>query len=89
MVSRLHTQIIYRQQDPNVASILHLNGLDCCSGFPVAHYKGDRFGLVVAFWGLALTLGVPQVSQTDYNHKHKTFGELSNRIEWPKNLSDN
>lgn len=46
-----------------------------CSGFPVDHYKGDRFGLVVAYWGLALTLGEPQVSQTDYNQKHETFGE--------------
>ncbi len=46
-----------------------------CSGFPVAHFKGDRFGLVVAYWGLALTLGVPQVSQTDYTNDGQTFGE--------------
>ena len=48
-----------------------------CSGFPVAHFKGDRFGLVVAYWGLALVLGVPQVSQTDYTQDKQTFGETS------------
>ncbi len=42
-------------------------------------YKGDRFGLVVAFWGLALLLGTPQVSQTDYNEKLETFGKLRTR----------
>ncbi len=46
-----------------------------CRGFPVDHYKGDRFGLIVAYWGLALTLGRPLVSQTDYNEKLETFGE--------------
>ena len=43
-------------------------------GFPVEHFRGNRFGLVVAFWGLALTLGQPQVSQTDYDRDHKIFG---------------
>lgn len=38
------------------------------------HYKGDRFGLVAAYWGLALALGIPQVSQTDYTEKGETFG---------------
>ena len=44
------------------------------SGFPVADFEGDRLGLVIAFWGLALQLGTPQVSQTDYNEKKETFG---------------
>ena len=44
------------------------------------HYVGDRFGLVVAWWGLALILGTPQISQTDYNEKLETFGEVLDRI---------
>ena len=28
-------------------------------------FKGDRLGLVLAFWGLGLVLGRPLVSQTD------------------------
>lgn len=40
------------------------------------HYHGDHFGLIVAYWGLALILVEPQISQTDYNEKHETFGEV-------------
>ena len=41
------------------------------------HFRGNRFGLVVAFYGLGLTLGEPQISQTDYDKDHKTFGKLN------------
>ena len=44
------------------------------------HFEGDRFGLVLAFWGLALILGTPQTSQTDYNEKKETFASLLNHI---------
>ena len=37
-------------------------------------FKGDRLGLVLAFWGLGLVLGKPLVSQTDYTDKLETFG---------------
>ena len=50
-----------------------------CRGFPVEHYAGDRFGLVVAYWGLALILGTPQVSQTDYNENKETFGAMPSK----------
>ena len=38
--------------------------------------KGDRLGLVLAFWGLGLVLGRPLVSQTDYREDGSTFGEF-------------
>ena len=37
-------------------------------------YKDDRLGLVLAFWGLGIVLGRPQVSQTDYTDAGETFG---------------
>ena len=50
----------------------------CCRKFPVDKFKGDRTGLVLAFWGLGLVLGRPLVSQTDYKEDGATFGESSN-----------
>lgn len=47
----------------------------CYRGFPVEQYKGDRLGLVLAFWGLGIVLGRPLVSQTDYTEENETFGE--------------
>lgn len=47
-----------------------------CRGFPVEQYKGDRLGLVLAFWGLGLVLGRPLVSQTDYTEDGATFGRI-------------
>ena len=44
-------------------------------GFPVEKFKGDRLGLVLAFWGLGIVLGRPLVSQTDYTKDLQTFGE--------------
>lgn len=38
-------------------------------------YRGDRLGLVLAFWGFGIVLGRPLVSQTDYTEDGKTFGE--------------
>ena len=52
----------------------------CCRGFPVAHYKGDRLGLVLAYWGLALVMGSPLVSQTDRDSQGNLFGGLLNHI---------
>lgn len=43
-------------------------------------YKGDRLGLVLAYWGLALTVGRPQISQTDLDAEGKVFGSLLNHI---------
>ena len=57
-----------------MGSLLFSN-LPLYRGFPVEHFRGNRFGLIVAFWGLGLALGTPQVSQTDYDRDHKTFGE--------------
>ena len=49
-----------------------------CRGFPVDKFKGDRLGLVIAFWGLGIVLGRPLVSQTDYTEDGETFGESQN-----------
>ena len=38
-------------------------------GFPVDDYKSDRVGLVLAYWGVALNLGRPLVSQTDHDYE--------------------
>ena len=46
-------------------------------GFPVEHYKNDRLGLILAFYGLGLVFGRPQVSQTDYTEDGQTFGRPS------------
>ena len=43
-------------------------------------YKGDRLGLVLAFWALALVLGRVQVSQTDYTEEGITFGSVLNHV---------
>ena len=48
--------------------------IDACRGFPVEQYRNDRLGLVLAFYGLGLVLGRPQVSQTDYTEDGQTFG---------------
>lgn len=48
--------------------------------FPVDKFKGDRTGLVLAFWGLGLVLGRPLVSQTDYKEDGATFGSLLNHV---------
>ncbi len=32
-------------------------GFQLFKGFPVQHYKGDRLGLVLAYWGVALHIG--------------------------------
>lgn len=40
-------------------------------------FEEDRLGLVLAFWGLGLVLGRPQVSQTDYTEDGETFGAHS------------
>ena len=37
-------------------------------------FEQDRLGLVLAFWGLGLVLGRPQVSQTDDTEDGQTFG---------------
>ena len=49
-------------------------------GFPVDKYRGDRVGLVLAFWGVALALGRIQVSQTDYTERGTTFGSVLNHV---------
>lgn len=49
-------------------------------GFPVDIYKGDRIGLVLAFWAIALVLGRVQVSQTDYTEDGTTFGSVLNHV---------
>ena len=51
-------------------------------GFPLDDFKEDRAGLVLAYWGVALTLGRPLVSQTDYDYKDGTgvYGSLLNHI---------
>lgn len=46
-----------------------------CRGFPVEQYRNDRLGLIIAFYGLGLVLGRPQISQTDNTEDSKTFGE--------------
>ena len=58
--------------------MLHLRALH--RGFPVEHFKGDRLGPVLAFWGLGIVLGRPLVSQTDYTEDKKTFGSLLNHV---------
>ncbi len=50
-------------------------------------YRDDRVGLVLAYWGIALTLGRPQVSQTDYHADGTVFGSILNHItegRWAK-----
>ena len=49
-------------------------------GFPVDIYRGDRIGLVLAFWAVALALGRVQVSQTDYTEDGTTFGSVLNHV---------
>lgn len=49
-------------------------------GFPVEHYKDNRPGLVVAFWGLALVLGRVLISQTDKKSDGTVFGSILNHI---------
>jgi hypothetical protein len=53
-----------------------------CRGFPIEAYKEDRPGLVLAYWGVALMLGRPLVSQTDFDYvKHSgVYGSLLNHI---------
>ena len=51
----------------------------------MAHYKGDRLGLVLAFWGLGLVLGTPQVSQTDHDGSGQIFGSLLNHVTVGRN----
>ena len=52
-------------------------------------FKGDRLGLVLAFWGLGIVLGRPLVSQTDYTDDNQTFGEEAPvRIEPAVHSSD-
>ncbi len=43
-------------------------------------YEGDRIGLVLAFWAVALALGRVQVSQTDYTEDGTTFGSVLNHV---------
>ena len=52
----------------------------CTRGFPVEHYKDNRPGLVVAFWGLALILGRVQISQTDLKSDGTVFGSILNHV---------
>ena len=42
------------------------------------HYKSDRLGLVLGYWGFALVVGRPLVSQTDFVNESRdtTFGSL-------------
>lgn len=49
-------------------------------GFPVEQYSEDRVGLVLAYWGLALHLGRPLVSQTDSKPDGSVFGSLLNHV---------
>ncbi|KAK9813596.1 hypothetical protein WJX73_009365 [Symbiochloris irregularis] len=55
-------------------------GFHLVKGFPVQAFKGDRLGLVLAFWGVGLVLGRPLVSQNDYNNEHETFGSYLNHV---------
>ena len=56
-------------------------------GFPVDIYRGDRIGLVLAFWAVALALGRVQVSQTDYTEDGTTFGSVLNHVHcWSQRL---
>ncbi|KAK9816577.1 hypothetical protein WJX72_002145 [[Myrmecia] bisecta] len=55
-------------------------GFQIIKNFPVEHYADDRLGLVLAYWGLALTVGRPQVSQTDFDSNGKRFGSLLNHV---------
>ena len=45
-------------------------------------YREDRLGLVLAYWALALALGRPLVSQTDFDYAkgEGTYGSLLNHI---------
>lgn len=47
-------------------------------------YKSDRVGLVLAYWGVALHLGRPLVSQTDHDYEGSvsggTYGSILNHI---------
>lgn len=48
-----------------------------CRGFPVQQFKGDRLGLVLAYWGLALCMGRLQVSQVGMLlHTHSALYDL-------------
>ena len=38
-------------------------------------FKGDRLGLILAFWGLGVVLGRPLVSQNDNTEDGQVFGE--------------
>ncbi|EIE24910.1 Clavaminate synthase-like protein [Coccomyxa subellipsoidea C-169] len=59
-------------------------GFQLLKGFPVDQYKGDRVGLVLAYWGVALHLGRPLVSQTDHDYEGSanggTYGSVLNHI---------
>jgi hypothetical protein len=48
----------------------------------VEEYKNDRLGLVLAYWALALALGRPLVSQTDFDYAagEGIYGSLLNHI---------
>lgn len=50
-------------------------------------YKNDRLGLVLAYWGLAVTVGRPQVSQTDYDSEGKVFGSVLSHISVGRNAT--
>lgn len=45
-------------------------------------YREDRLGLVLAYWALALALGRPLVSQTDFDYARGEgiYGSLLNHI---------
>ncbi|KAK9863979.1 hypothetical protein WJX84_007599 [Apatococcus fuscideae] len=60
--------------------VTHGRGFHLIRGFPVDIYRGDRLGLVLAFWGVALVLGRVQVSQTDYTEDGTTFGSVLNHV---------
>ncbi|KAK9809629.1 hypothetical protein WJX73_008948 [Symbiochloris irregularis] len=55
-------------------------GFQLVRGFPVDRFKTDRLGLIIAFYGLGLVFGRPQVSQTDYTEDGQTFGSVLNHI---------
>lgn len=48
--------------------------------FPSEHYKNNRVGLVVAFYGLGLVTGRIQISQTDRRADGSIYGSLFNHI---------
>ena len=62
------------------AALLLSHQPSCPRGFPVEHYKDNRPGLVVAFWGLALILGRVQISQTDRQSDGTVFGSILNHV---------